>query len=117
MNKLINSTVTIASGASTSGTIDCNDRTLTGFVTPAAWTTAALTIEASMDGTTWIGKLFDSTSTATGSYPTVTASSGYAVDINALLPWRYLRLRSGTSDTPVVQAAARSFTVIARVYQ
>ena len=117
MDKLTVSTTTIPSGSSVSNTIDCNDRTITGFISPDAWTTAALTLEASADGQTWIASLFDSTSTAVGSYPSIAVSSGYAIDINAMLPWRFVRFRSGTSASPVAQAAARVFTIIARDYE
>lgn len=116
-SKLMVSTITIPSGASVSDAVDCNNRTITGFVTPTVWTAAALTLEVSLDNVTWISTIFNSTSTAAGSYPAITVSSGYAFDVNAMLPWRYVRFRSGTSAVPVNQAAARSFSVIAREYE
>ncbi len=107
-------TITIPSGSSLSDEIDCNSRVIVGFIAPAAWTTAALTIEASTDDVTWVTTLLDATLAAVGSFASITASAGYAVDYTTLMPYRYLRLRSGTSASPVNQGAARAFTVITR---
>lgn len=107
-------TATIASGASVSNTIDCNSRAILGFVAPAAWTAAALNVEASVDGTTWATVIYDSLGAAIGSWASLTAGAGYSFDLNGMLPWQYIRLRSGTSGAPVNQAAARAFTIIQR---
>jgi len=107
-------TATIPSGASVSNTIDCNSRSVLGFVAPAAWTSAALNIEASVDGTSWVTVIYDSVGAAIGSWSSLTAGAGYSVDLNGLLPWQFIRLRSGTSTVPVNQGAARAFTIIQR---
>ncbi len=106
---------TIPSGASVSNALDCNNRAITGFIAPAGWTTAALTIEASVNGTEWVTELFDSTSNPAGSFAAITASAGYAVDLASLVPWQYVRLRSGTSASPVNQGADRVFKVVQRL--
>jgi len=109
---------TIANGASVSETIDCNARAFLGFVAPAAWTAAALNIEASVDGVTWItAGLFGSDSAAVGSWVALTAGAGYTADLNAMIPYQYIRLRSGTSGVPVAQGAARVFQVIQRALE
>lgn len=107
--------ITIPSGASVSNAIDCNERSVIGFVAPAAWTTAALNIEASMDGINWMtAGLLDSTNAAAGSWPALTAGAGYSVDLSAMLPWQFVRFRSGTATAATNQAAARTFSVVTR---
>lgn len=107
-------TVTIASGASVSGTINLTNTSLIGFITPAAWTTAALNLEVSADGSTWVSA-YDAYGSQVGSIATPVVSAGYAVDVSSLMPWQYARFRSGTSAAPVVQVGNRVFTVVTRV--
>jgi hypothetical protein len=107
-------TATIPNGASVTGTIDCNSRAILGFVAPAAWTAAALNAEVSVDGVTWSTAAYDSAGAAVGSWSSITAGAGYAFDLNGMIPWRYIRLRSGTSGVPVAQGADRVFSVIQR---
>ena len=106
--------VTIANGASVSGAVDIRETALLGFFAPAAWTAAALQVEASADGSTnWV-PITDSSGSVTGSLASITALYAYALDPVAMLPWRYIRILSGTVATPVNQAADRVFTVITR---
>ena len=105
--------LTINNGASVSNTLDLTETNLLGFITPAAWTTAALTLEVSPDGVTFY-PAYDYTGSQTGYFSAPAVSAGYAVDLSSLMPWRYVRLRSGTSATPVTQAAARTFIAITR---
>ena len=105
---------TIASGGSVSGSIDLMGAAMIGFVTPAAWTSAALTIEVSDDNVNW-SSAYDAYGAQVGLIASPVVATRYAVDVTALLPWRFVRFRSGTSASPVVQGADRAFTVIARV--
>lgn len=108
-------TATIANGASVSGVVDLLNTALLGFIAPAAWTAAALNIEVSMDNTSWVTTgLYDSSSTQAGNYPSLVAGAAYAVDTLTLLPFRYVRLRSGTAASAVNQGAQRDFTLITR---
>lgn len=107
-------TATIASGESVTAAIDLGNTSLVGFVAPAAWTTAALNIGVSVDGTNWATAALDSFGSAVSSWSSVTAGAAYSVDPAAMLPWRYIRFRSGTQASPVNQSAARTFTVITR---
>lgn len=110
----LNSQITIGNGASASNALDCNERCIVGFFAPAAWTAAGLQIQASADGSTnWV-PITDSTGSVSGSYASITALYAYALDPVAMLPWRYIRLLSGTIAVPVNQGAARAFTVITR---
>lgn len=101
-------TGTIASGQSLSGTI-----TLTGEVTailmPAAWTSAVLSFQASIDGTNFFNMF-----TEGGSELTVIAGASQFVTLsntNGFRGVRSIRIRSGTSAAPVNQGAARTMTV------
>jgi hypothetical protein len=108
-------TASIANGASVTGTIDLTTTALLGFTAPAAWTAAALNIEVSPDNATWYtAGLIDGYGASVGSWSAVTAGAGYSVDAAAMLPWRYIRLRSGTAAAPVNQGAQRDFTIITR---
>ena len=107
-------TATIPSAASVSNALDLGVTALLGFIAPAAWTAAALNIEVSADNATWAPAVVDGSGIATGSWSSVVAGNAYAVDTVPMLPFRYIRLRSGTFAAPVVQAAARAFVVITR---
>lgn len=106
-------TATIASGASVSGTIDLSATALVGFSMPAAWTAAALNIEVSSNNVDW-APLLDSTGAAVSSFATPTVGAAYALDVVSMLAWRYVRFRSGTSSAPVNQGAARSIRYVTR---
>ena len=106
-------TATIDNAASVSGTVDLTGTALLGFVMPAAWTTAALNIEVSPDNATWSSP-YDTTPAAVSSIATPVASAAYAVDMTAMLPWRYIRFRSGTTASPVNQGAARAIVCVTR---
>ena len=106
--------VTIPNAASVSDAIDLTDTAILGFVSPAAWTTAALNLEVSDDGSSW-SSAYDAYGSQVGSVATLNVASRYAVDMSALLPWRYVRFRSGTAASPVVQGADRAFKIIKRV--
>jgi hypothetical protein len=80
---------------------------------PAAWTAAALTFQVSDDaGATW-KELLDDTGTAI----TITgpaAGNRLNVATGDFASAIFLKVRSGTSATPVNQAAARTLTLIKR---
>lgn len=106
-NRNETATATILSGASLSDAIDLSGRNLTGILLPATWTTADLTFSVSLDGTTY-ADLHD----AAGEYVAVAAASVFiGLNIAALMGFRYLKVRSGTSGTPVNQAADRSIVL------
>jgi len=93
-------TATIANGAALSSAVDLVNSTLVAISMPAAWTAASITFDVSNDGVTY-GPLYYQ-----GSEFTLTEASAsrlITVDPLALMPWRYLKVRSGTSGTPVNQ--------------
>jgi hypothetical protein len=99
----------IASGASLSGIIRCNDGLPAAIAMPSTWTTASLTFQGSADGVTFLD-LYDSA----GNEITVTAAASrlivfHPADLCGLVA---LKVRSGTSGTPVNQAADRTLSVV-----
>lgn len=108
-------TATIANGASVSGTVDLQNTALVGIVTPSAWTSAAWVIEVSTDGSAWSATpVLDEFGTQVGTWTSLTVNNYRAMPFAALVPWRYVRIRSGTSASPVNQGADRVFTLITR---
>lgn len=109
----ISRNVTIKNGSSISSVIDLTSTSLLGFIMPSDWTTAALSIGVSNDGVTFY-PAYDAYGSQTGYIASPVLSAAYAVDLSALLPWRYVRLRSGTQASPVNQLADRTFAIITR---
>lgn len=109
-------TVTIANGASLSGAaVFVNGVTsLVGIVIPAAWTAAALTFQASADGTTY-GDLYNTAGTEVTIPSSAVAASRYiALDPSDFAGIAYLKVRSGTSAAAVNQTADRTLTLVVR---
>lgn len=100
--------VRIASGESLSTALDIDGALAIAIHMPAAWTTASLTFQASFDGTTY-NNVYDDA----GNEVTVTAAASRAITIlsNYLTPFRFIKIRSGTSGSAVNQAAARAIIV------
>lgn len=103
----------IASGASLSGTIDLDAgrRTLVGIQMPSAWTAASLTFAVSHDGETFVPLWFNG---AEYTLTQVAASRGHSLEPTALAGWPFVRIRSGTSGTPVNQGAERTIKALTR---
>lgn len=104
-------TATIPAAASLSGALQVGAGVPVTILTPAAWTAAVLTFQISIDGSTWYD-LVDATDTEV--QMTVPTGKAKQMDAPAFSGVSYLRLRSGTSATPVAQAAERQFLIIAR---
>lgn len=102
-------TATIANAASLSGAVDCSGGRVCGILIPAAWTTANLTFQGSMDNATF-ADLYDSS----GTEYTVTVggvSRYIEVPLADFIGIRYLKVRSGTTGTPVAQGGSRTLTL------
>lgn len=116
--------VKIPSGGALSGEIDLSQYRVVGLQVPAAWTAAALTFQHRATGQTLqdgstpnFGELFDEA----GNVVTV-ASANVVADrtimfvtdlvARSLAGVRHLKIRSGTSATPVNQAADRLLVLI-----
>lgn len=106
----VSETATIANGASLSGAVDCGSARLALIVMPAAWTTADLTFQESADGVTYVDK-YDAFG---AEYTVVCGGTSRSLTINLVdfIGTRYLKVRSGTTGTPVVQGGARDLTLV-----
>lgn len=108
-------TATIGVGQPLSNVVDLGGRFLVGIIMPPAWTTAHVSALVSLDSTNFYD-LFSfqagvSTSPNEFSF-NVKPNAIVAVNPDAMLMARYIRLRSGTRDAPVAQAEARAFGII-----
>lgn len=108
-------TATIAAGASVSGVINVSEGfQITGIKMPTAWTAAALTFQACevADGT--FADVYD----VDGVEVRITAANALAGRWFVVQPvvdymdFRFFKLRSGISGTPVNQAETRTFVIM-----
>jgi hypothetical protein len=106
-----NTAVTIANGASLATAVDLGGATVVGIVMPAAWTTAVVTLSASVDGTT-----YNDVTDSAGTEVSIAAAASRYIPINpATLPGlQYVKVRSGTSGAAVNQGAARTLYLVTR---
>lgn len=106
-------TVTIANGASVSSAADLGDTVLCGVISPAAWTAAAITFEASLDGVTWfpMRTTAGEVTIATGQI-SATEARYLAVNPADFRGVEWVRIRSGVSGSFVNQGAARTLTLV-----
>ena len=107
-------TATIAINASLSGEVDLGSYRLAGIVMPAAWTAANLTFQvASATGGTF-QDLYDDGGNEVTVTAAVSRSLGLDLLAGTLAPWRFIKIRSGTSGVAVNQAAARTITLVCK---
>ena len=104
-------TATIANGASLSDAIDLGGTSLTGLLLPATWTTADITVQASVDGNAFVNVYND-----LGGETLIKAAASRLVTLDPaqFMGFSHVKLRSGTSGTPVNQASEREITLLAR---
>jgi hypothetical protein len=111
-------TVTVTSGTSLSGSMQVWDTSaahpegLVALIMPAAWTTAAITFQASADGTNFFNLFNTSGVEVTIAAPL--ASQFIPLDPADIISANYLKIRSGTSGAPVNQGADRIVTLVTR---
>ena len=106
--------VSIGSGASESGEVDFGSARLAAIFMPAAWTAADITLLASHESGGTFQDVYGDDGTEEAL--TVAASRVVAIDDAAgvLASLRFIKLRSGTTGTPVNQAAARTLYLITK---
>lgn len=105
----------IAAGQSLSAQINIGGKTLVGIAIPANWTSAGLSFQASGDGGATFGELLDETATA----KSVGSVAGGTYTEIAFDPtkWRgitCIKVRSGTSASPVIQTNTVSVKLLTR---
>lgn len=102
-------TATIAINTALAAAVDLGMNRLVGIVMPSGWDAAAITFQASVDGTTYYD-VYSSGGTELNF--TVAASRFVNVDPTTLRGWRYVKVRSGTTGVPVNQTAARAVQLV-----
>lgn len=104
-------TATISNGQAITASIDLRDQPLLAIQMPASWTTANLTFQGSNDGTNF----FDVYNLEGDEYKVTAAASRYIVLSPFEFQWaRYIKIRSGTTSTPVNQSADRTIVLVTR---
>lgn len=109
---------TILSGAALSQGILIGDKVLCGILAPAAWTAAVLTFQVSFDdGLTWNDYYDDGANEQTLVLGAMAASGKYiALDASQFAGVTWVKVRSGTSASPVNQGADRLVTLVSRKF-
>lgn len=102
----------IDSGSALTDVIDLQHYLLTGIIMPGSWTTANLTFAASAESDGTFVPVYDDA----GTEYTVTAAASRCIQIDPvkLAGARYIKVRSGTSGSPVNQGADRLLTLVLR---
>jgi len=111
MGSQASKTATILSGASLSSAVDTLGLVPVAIIMPAAWTAANITLQASYDGSTYYD-VYD----LYGTEVLITASTSRYIILepDVFYAVRMVKLRSGTTGTPVNQGADRVLTVICK---
>lgn len=100
--------IDVSEDASVSGVVDTGGLRLVAIVLPNDWTAGDLTFQASVDN-----ERYEDVYTAADAELNVAAGEDrYVVMPEPYLEARYLKIRSGTSGTPVVQAADRLLELV-----
>ena len=100
---------TILAGESLSDAVDCTSGVLVRVTMPADWTPANMTFQFSTDGTGF-NDMFNQFGKEV-TLPNCPPGCGIVLDAAWLPAVRFLKIRSGTRDFPVKQAATRLFAV------
>lgn len=104
---------TIANGAALSGAVCLGEKALVALQMSASWTAADVTFQVSDDGGTTWAELLDDTGTAI-SITLPTAGNRLVLASGLFASVSFLKVRSGTSGSPVNQGGARTLTLITR---
>jgi hypothetical protein len=99
---------TILAGQSLSTALDCSTGTAVAVAIPANWKSALLTFQASGDGT-FFADLFDLTAREISFNVIAGTIVRLPADVN--FGEMFLKLRSGTRNTPIVQPEQQDFKV------
>lgn len=107
-------TATITSGQSLSASAEVNGEHVIGIIVPASWTAAGLSFQGSFDGTNFF-ELYDMSGVAL-SVPVV-VSSYTVIQPTAMHGVNFVKVRSGTSGSPVTQSSTMVLTLLTRRYR
>lgn len=107
-------TALIANGAALSGALFLGEQVLVGLLMSAAWTAASLTFQISIDGGVTWNDLYDDSGTEVTLAPTSPAGKYMAISPDPFAGAVFLKIRSGTTGSPVNQGADRTLTLLTR---
>lgn len=108
-------TVTIdTSAGGLSAAIDLSYMTPIGIIGSTDWDTGNLTFQCSFDGTTYGNMYNDAGSEYTVTVPTTDGGDWLSLDPADFAGINFLKIRSGTSGTPVQQTNASTLYLITR---
>lgn len=113
-NLIVTQDVTIANAGNLSGAANIAGYRVVAIIMPAAWTSADLTFQGSVDASTF-SNVYDSDGNevkAINGAATSRAITPSPALVHALLPFSQLKVRSGTSGSVVAQGAARTITLV-----
>jgi len=102
MPNMISTSASIAVGQSTTTAIELNANSILGITTASNVTGSAITFLVSVDGTNYFS-LYDDTSTEVALILSASATRAYNLPINTFYPWNHVKIREGTSASPVNQ--------------
>lgn len=92
---------TIAAGASLSAAVNIQGKVIVGIQIPASWSAANLSFQAAYDGATFV-EVYDGAGNAI-SVVVAAASTFILIDPSLWAGVKWLKVRSGTSGSPVNQ--------------
>lgn len=105
-------TTAIANGASLSAAVTLQRRPILAILVPSDWDDATLSFQVSQDGLTYY-ELVDEA----GEYVSLTVDAGRMLRVSNPDQWsgfNYMKLRSGSSASPVTQSGAKTLTLTVR---
>jgi len=104
----------IAAGQSISNAVNTGGNYVVGLIMPAVWTQARMTVSVSTDNVAYNDMfVFNAESTTASEFEfNVVPNAVVSVDSDRFLMARYIKLRSGTRDAPIIQPALRLFYII-----
>lgn len=95
-----------------SASIDLNGKTPVAIIIGGTWATADITFKGSADGTNFYDVYYNSSGTRTEYVLPAAASSFLKIPYADLLGIHYLKIRSGTTGTPVDQTGSPTITLV-----
>jgi len=99
---MVITTAGIAVGDTATNAIQLNEATALGITTASYITATTLTFLVSLDGTNFYS-LYDDRSTEVSLTVAASAVRAYRLDVASMVPWNWLKIREGTSASPVAQ--------------
>ena len=108
-----NAIITVAVSSSLAAAIDIGDGGLVAIQMPSAWTAASVTFQASAHLNGTYNDVYDITGTEL-SITGAAASRYIPLNASTFGGMRYIKIRSGTTGTPVVQTANRTIRTLVR---